>query len=124
MHDHWSKLEEGESLVQRVPGWKRKEGIHRSLCRRVPGVGPFLTPIESPENIGHHPFRREEVVVEQPLLTVDRQMGLNIVHPEGKVSVLIDHVVWSWCSDKSSVRQDYIQKITLRQSDALKCAAL
>jgi hypothetical protein len=27
----------------------------------------------------------EEVVCEEPLLTVDRQMGLNIVHPEGKV---------------------------------------
>ena len=31
-------------------------------------------------------FPAEEVVVDQPLLTVDRQMGLNIVHPEGKVS--------------------------------------
>lgn len=31
---------------------------------------------------------REEVVCEQPLLTVDRQMGLNIVHPEGKVGPL------------------------------------
>jgi 23S rRNA-/tRNA-specific pseudouridylate synthase len=30
-------------------------------------------------------FPGEEVVVEQPLLTVDRQMGLNIVHPQGKV---------------------------------------
>ena len=30
-------------------------------------------------------FSAEEVVVDQPLLTVDRQMGLNIVHPEGKV---------------------------------------
>ena len=28
---------------------------------------------------------REEIVCEEPLLTVDRQMGLNIVHPEGKV---------------------------------------
>ena len=32
-------------------------------------------------------FPAEEVEVDQPLLTVDRQMGLNIVHPEGKVSV-------------------------------------
>jgi hypothetical protein len=31
---------------------------------------------------------REEVVCEQPLLTVDRQMGLNIVHPDGKVQTL------------------------------------
>jgi hypothetical protein len=30
-------------------------------------------------------FPAEEVVVDQPLLTVDRQMGLNIVHPQGKV---------------------------------------
>ena len=30
-------------------------------------------------------FPGEEVVADQPLLTVDRQMGLNIVHPEGKV---------------------------------------
>ena len=27
----------------------------------------------------------EEIICEMPLLTVDRQMGLNIVHPEGKV---------------------------------------
>jgi tRNA pseudouridine synthase 9 len=26
-----------------------------------------------------------EVTCEKPLLTVDKQMGLNIVHPEGKV---------------------------------------
>lgn len=30
-------------------------------------------------------FPEGEVVCEEPLLTVDRQMGLNIVHPEGKV---------------------------------------
>ncbi|KAN0109866.1 pseudouridine synthase [Russula decolorans] len=29
-------------------------------------------------------FPAEEVVVDQPLLTVDRQMGLNVVHAEGK----------------------------------------
>ncbi|KAM5537950.1 hypothetical protein V8D89_008426 [Ganoderma adspersum] len=29
-------------------------------------------------------FPEEEIVSEEPLLTVDRQMGLNIVHPEGK----------------------------------------
>lgn len=28
---------------------------------------------------------REEITCAEPLLTVDRQMGLNIVHPEGKV---------------------------------------
>ncbi|KAG6918886.1 hypothetical protein DXG01_010950 [Tephrocybe rancida] len=30
-------------------------------------------------------FPTEEITCEEPLLTVDRQMGLNIVHPEGKV---------------------------------------
>lgn len=30
-------------------------------------------------------FDRGEIVVDQPLLTVDRQMGLVIVTPEGKV---------------------------------------
>ncbi|KAG1830192.1 pseudouridine synthase [Suillus variegatus] len=29
-------------------------------------------------------FPAEETICEEPLLTVDRQMGLNIVHPEGK----------------------------------------
>lgn len=29
--------------------------------------------------------RREEVVCEEPLLTVDRQLGVNIAHPAGKV---------------------------------------
>ncbi|KAG8708804.1 hypothetical protein FRC09_001025 [Ceratobasidium sp. 395] len=29
-------------------------------------------------------FPAEQVIVEEPLLCVDRQMGLNIVHPEGK----------------------------------------
>ena len=33
-------------------------------------------------------FRVEEVVVDQPLLTVSRPMGLNIMHPEGKVPIL------------------------------------
>ncbi|KAL5483010.1 hypothetical protein ACEPAI_8239 [Sanghuangporus weigelae] len=29
-------------------------------------------------------FPEEEITCEEPLLTIDRQMGLNIVHPEGK----------------------------------------
>ena len=49
-----------------------------------------------PEYVTLHPSLRnpctdlelsEEVICEEPLLTVDRQMGLNIVHPEGKVGV-------------------------------------
>ncbi|KAF8608386.1 pseudouridine synthase [Ceratobasidium sp. AG-I] len=34
-------------------------------------------------------FPAEQVIVEQPLLCVDRQMGLNIVHPEGKYAKTI-----------------------------------
>ncbi|KAJ1306110.1 hypothetical protein OPQ81_010821 [Rhizoctonia solani] len=34
-------------------------------------------------------FPADQVVVEQPLLCVDRQMGLNIVHPEGKYAKTI-----------------------------------
>ena len=37
--------------------------------------------------IRHDIHCREEVVCEKPLLTVDRQMGLNIVHPDGKVKI-------------------------------------
>jgi hypothetical protein len=35
---------------------------------------------------------REAMVCEEPLLTVDRQMGLNIVHPDGKVG--LDFLAW------------------------------
>ncbi|KAK0199944.1 tRNA-pseudouridine synthase [Desarmillaria ectypa] len=31
-------------------------------------------------------FPEEEIVCEEPLLTIDRQMGLNVVHPEGKAA--------------------------------------
>ncbi|KAG2347351.1 pseudouridine synthase [Suillus weaverae] len=31
-------------------------------------------------------FPAEEMICEEPLMTVDRQMGLNIVHPEGKAA--------------------------------------
>ena len=33
-------------------------------------------------------WNSEEITCNQPLLTVDRQMGLNIVHPDGKVRSL------------------------------------
>jgi len=39
-------------------------------------------------NSVHVIITSKEVVCEEPLLTVDRQMGLNIVHPEGKVALL------------------------------------
>ncbi|KAK7052854.1 hypothetical protein VNI00_004173 [Paramarasmius palmivorus] len=38
-------------------------------------------------------FPEGEVVCEEPLLTVDRQMGLNIVHPEGKPAKTIFQLI-------------------------------
>lgn len=38
-------------------------------------------------------FPAEETVCEEPLLTVDRQMGLNIVHPEGKPAKTIFNLI-------------------------------
>jgi hypothetical protein len=35
---------------------------------------------------------RTEITCEEPLLTVDKQMGLNIVHPEGKVCPTISRL--------------------------------
>lgn len=33
-------------------------------------------------------FPDGEIVCEEPLLTIDRQVGVNVVHPDGRVSVL------------------------------------
>ncbi|KAH8096786.1 pseudouridine synthase [Cristinia sonorae] len=38
-------------------------------------------------------FPKDEVVCEEPLLTVDRQMGLNIVHPEGKPAKTVFNLI-------------------------------
>ncbi|KAF8911557.1 tRNA-pseudouridine synthase [Gymnopilus junonius] len=35
----------------------------------------------------------EEIICEEPLLTVDRQMGLNIVHPEGKSAKTVFNLI-------------------------------
>ncbi|KAF9550617.1 tRNA-pseudouridine synthase [Agrocybe pediades] len=40
---------------------------------------------------GHFPS--EEITCEEPLLTVDRQMGLNIVHPEGKPAKTVFNII-------------------------------
>lgn len=31
-------------------------------------------------------FPEDEVICEEPLLTIDKQIGVNVVHPEGRVS--------------------------------------
>ncbi|TCD64780.1 hypothetical protein EIP91_003640 [Steccherinum ochraceum] len=38
-------------------------------------------------------FPEHEVICEKPLLTVDRQMGLNIVHPEGKPAKTVFNLI-------------------------------
>jgi hypothetical protein len=54
-----------------------RENLARGYRRSHPkGVGLIKTEL----------YRSDEVVCEEPLITVDRQMGLNIVHPEGKVN--------------------------------------
>ncbi|KAJ7601091.1 pseudouridine synthase [Mycena floridula] len=48
-------------------------------------------------------FPEEEIICEQPLLTVDRQMGLNIVHPEGKPAKTIFNLIRYDANTDSSV---------------------
>ncbi|EJD47007.1 pseudouridine synthase [Auricularia subglabra TFB-10046 SS5] len=50
-------------------------------------------------------FPEEEVVCDQPMLTVDRQMGLNIVHPEGKPARTIFRRLFYDANTDSSVLQ-------------------
>jgi 23S rRNA-/tRNA-specific pseudouridylate synthase len=69
-------------------------------------------------------FPAEEVVVDQPLLTVDRQMGLNIVHPEGKVCI---HNPQKASLDRSHIRgdrKDRFQALTLRHKHKHECSSL
>lgn len=50
-------------------------------------------------------FPSHEVVCEEPLLTVDRQMGLNIVHPEGKYAKTVFNLIrYDENTDSSVVR--------------------
>ncbi|KIJ95091.1 hypothetical protein K443DRAFT_683273 [Laccaria amethystina LaAM-08-1] len=50
-------------------------------------------------------FPAEEIVCEQPLLTVDRQMGLNVVHPEGKPAKTVFNLIrYDENTDSSVVR--------------------
>ncbi|KAG6856752.1 hypothetical protein H0H87_001096 [Tephrocybe sp. NHM501043] len=50
-------------------------------------------------------FPTEEITCEEPLLTVDRQMGLNIVHPEGKpAKTVFNRIRYDANTDTSVVR--------------------
>ncbi|KAF9529751.1 tRNA-pseudouridine synthase [Crepidotus variabilis] len=50
-------------------------------------------------------FPSEKVICEEPMLTVDRQMGLNIVHPEGKsAKTVFDIIHYDENTDSSVVR--------------------
>ncbi|QRW12676.1 RNA pseudouridine synthase [Ceratobasidium sp. AG-Ba] len=63
MHDYCAHGRACKAPLQRVHSRNRSERIYYEMSRRV---------------------SYEQVIVEEPLLCVDRQMGLNIVHPEGK----------------------------------------
>jgi 23S rRNA-/tRNA-specific pseudouridylate synthase len=70
-------------------------------------------------------FPAEEVLVDQPLLTVDRQMGLVIVAPQGKVS-RVGRVEFS-CSSRSLTLAgipDRVQAHELRRGPRPECRAL
>ena len=73
-------------------------------------------------------FPAEQVVVEQPLLTVDRQMGLNIVHPQGKVCSSISPISESklTCCHMATreARKDGLQTDALRQKHRHERASL
>lgn len=45
----------------------------------------------------------EEIICEEPLLSIDKQIGVNVVHPEGRVSV---------CSHSSSLLLSLSKKIS------------
>jgi len=62
-------------------------------------IPAFTAPRNREANKADGPYAhgsRGEIVVDQPMLTVDRQMGLNIVHPEGKVRASESNVVLSF----------------------------
>jgi len=44
-------------------------------------------------------FPAEEIVCNQPLLTIDRQMGLNVVHPDGKGGIFSLSLFWFYVSE-------------------------
>ncbi|KAF8190818.1 tRNA-pseudouridine synthase [Pholiota molesta] len=48
-------------------------------------------------------FPSEEITCEEPLLTVDRQMGLNIVHPKGKTAKTVFNLIRYDANTDSSV---------------------
>jgi hypothetical protein len=70
-------------------------------------------------------FSTEEVVVEQPLLTVDRQMGLNIVHPQGKVRSITRSAL-SWChiGESRSQQRRYSNGCTTTEAQTRACFAV
>lgn len=60
-----------------------RSGKNISLDVKENFLRTFVFPVGE---LGHLRFdNSKEVTCDQPLLTIDRQMGLNIVHPDGKV---------------------------------------
>ena len=76
-------------IGSRVHQGTRQERVPRQGSRQVSRVSPRLAPCCAPARqlMSDRDDARvsEEMTVDQPLLTVDRQMGLVICTPDGKV---------------------------------------
>ncbi|KAG8930177.1 hypothetical protein FRC02_004527 [Tulasnella sp. 418] len=57
-------------------------------------------------------FPKEEIIVDQPMLTIDRQMGVNIIHPEGREAKTIFNLMFY--DDKSNTSVVHCQPLTGR----------
>ena len=68
---------------RRVSGWDNQEGVYCAMLWRIPRVSTHLLLRLRIDSLTKQ--QRGQIVCDEPLITVDRQMGLNIVHPDGKV---------------------------------------
>ena len=67
-----------------------KGTVRKEYIARVKGEFPAYVDESSVlDAFSHSGCFREAMLCKEPLLTVDRQMGLNIVHPEGKVGFFL-----------------------------------
>lgn len=91
MTDEFTKGTVKKEYIARVKG-KFPECVSRAVSSTSEGV------LDSKQH-------REPVTCSEPLLTVDRQMGLNIVHPDGKPALTVfTRLFYDEGSDSSVVK--------------------
>jgi len=72
-------------------------GVSKEYVARCIGRFPECVPLSLPHvraRARADPTRRPcsgEITCEEPLLTIDRQIGVNVVHPEGRVRPLLTY---------------------------------